>query len=151
MEHFPRDWLFMRWIHRSPVNSPHKGQWRGVSIFSLIYAWTNGWVNNRDSGDMRRHRAHYVVNVMHWSDSFVSDRCLIHVDPMVLPEASHSAVINVTKGCAPDTGASIAHVSMPHSMTAARYLYVFAFILYTVLWTSFLLVILYVYLFYHCP
>ena len=34
-------------IHRSPVNSPHKGQWRGGLIFSLIYAWTNGWINNR--------------------------------------------------------------------------------------------------------
>ena len=23
--------------HRSPVNSPHKGQWRGVSMLYLIY------------------------------------------------------------------------------------------------------------------
>ena len=30
-------------IHRSPVNSPHKGQWRGALMFSLICAWTNGW------------------------------------------------------------------------------------------------------------
>ena len=28
-KHFPRDWPFVRGIHRSPVNSPHKGQWRG--------------------------------------------------------------------------------------------------------------------------
>ena len=27
--------------HRSPVNYPHKGQWRGVSIFSLNCALTN--------------------------------------------------------------------------------------------------------------
>ena len=32
--------------------------------FLLICAWTNGWVNNRDAGDLRRHRAHYVVIVM---------------------------------------------------------------------------------------
>ena len=25
-KHFPRYWLFVRGIHRSPVNSPHKGQ-----------------------------------------------------------------------------------------------------------------------------
>ena len=25
-KHFPCDWPFMRGIHRSPVNSPHKGQ-----------------------------------------------------------------------------------------------------------------------------
>ena len=38
--------------HRSPVNSPHKGQWRGALMFSLICAWTNGWVNNRNAGDL---------------------------------------------------------------------------------------------------
>ena len=27
-------------------NSPHKGQWRGALIFSLICARINGWVNN---------------------------------------------------------------------------------------------------------
>ena len=46
------------------VNSPHKGQWRGALIFSLICVWINGWVNNRKAGDLRRHRAHYVVIVM---------------------------------------------------------------------------------------
>ena len=35
-KHFPRDWPFVRGIHRSPVNSPHKGQWRGALMFSLI-------------------------------------------------------------------------------------------------------------------
>ena len=39
--HFPRYWTFVRGIHRSPVNSPHKGQWRGASVFSLICAWIN--------------------------------------------------------------------------------------------------------------
>ena len=47
-----------------PVNSPHKGQWRGALMFSLICAWTNGWVNNREAGDFRRHRAHCDVIVM---------------------------------------------------------------------------------------
>ena len=28
---------------RPPVNSPHKGQWRGTLMFSLICAWTNRW------------------------------------------------------------------------------------------------------------
>ena len=62
-KHFPRYWPSVRGIHRSPVNSPHKGQWRGDSMFSLIFAWTNGWVNNRDAGDLRCHRAHYDVTV----------------------------------------------------------------------------------------
>ena len=47
-----------------PVNSPHKGQWRGALMFSMICAWINGWVNNREAGDLRRHRAHYDVTVM---------------------------------------------------------------------------------------
>ena len=41
--HFPRYWPFVREIHRSPVNSPHKGQWRGALMFSFIFAWTNRW------------------------------------------------------------------------------------------------------------
>ena len=47
-----------------PVNSPHKGQWRGALMFSLISAWINDWVNNREAGDLRRHRCHYDVIVM---------------------------------------------------------------------------------------
>ena len=45
-------------------NSPHKGQWRGALIFPLIRAWINGWVNNCETGDLRRHHAHYDVPVM---------------------------------------------------------------------------------------
>ena len=43
------------------------GQWHEALMFSLICAWTNDWVNNRDAGDLRRHRAHYDVIVMLWS------------------------------------------------------------------------------------
>ena len=32
-KHFPRYWPFVRWIHRYPMNSPHKGQWRGALMF----------------------------------------------------------------------------------------------------------------------
>ena len=63
-KHFPRYWPFVRGIHRSPVNSPHKGQWRGALTFSWICAWINGWVNNRKAGDSRRHRPHYNVIVI---------------------------------------------------------------------------------------
>ena len=33
-KHFPRYWPFVRGIHRSPLNSPHKGQWGGA-FFNL--------------------------------------------------------------------------------------------------------------------
>ena len=40
-------------------------------VFYFICAWIHGWVNNREAGDLRRHRAHYDVIVMgifrHWS------------------------------------------------------------------------------------
>ena len=62
-KHFPRCWPFVQGIHLSPVNSPHKGTWRGALMFSLICAWINGWVNNHDAGDLRLLRSHYDVIV----------------------------------------------------------------------------------------
>ena len=59
--------IIFRWsFARSPLDPPHKDQWqwRGALMFSLICAWTNGWVNNRDAGDLRRHCDHYDVTVM---------------------------------------------------------------------------------------
>ena len=64
-KHFPRYWPFVGGIHRPPVDSHHKGQWRGALMFSLICAWTNSWTNNRDAVDLRRHRADYDVIIMH--------------------------------------------------------------------------------------
>ena len=46
----------------SPVNGEFPAQ-RPVTR-SLIRAWINGSVNNREAGDLRRHRAHYNVIVM---------------------------------------------------------------------------------------
>ena len=66
-KHFPRYWPFVRGIHRSPVNSPHKGQWRGALMFSLICVWVNDWVNNCEAGDLRRYRAHYDVTLMRYA------------------------------------------------------------------------------------
>ena len=59
-KHFPFVWG----INRSAVNSPHNGQWRPALMFSLICAWINAWVNNREAGDLRRPRAHYNIIVM---------------------------------------------------------------------------------------
>ena len=54
---------FVRGMHKPSVNFPHKGQW-SCTLFSLICAYTNGWVDNRDAGDLRCHRTHYDVIVM---------------------------------------------------------------------------------------
>ena len=61
-KHFPR--------YRSPVNSPHKGQWHGALMSSLICARISGWVNSREAGDLRRHRVHYDVTVMRKHDKY---------------------------------------------------------------------------------
>ena len=62
--HFPRYWPFVRGIHQSPENSPHKCQWHGALMFSLICTWTNSWVHNQDTGDLWCHLAHYDIILM---------------------------------------------------------------------------------------
>ena len=63
-KHFPRYWPFVRGIHRWPVNSPHKGQWRGALMFSLICVWVNSRINNRKAGDLRRYSAHHCNDII---------------------------------------------------------------------------------------
>ena len=67
--HFPRYWLFVREIHRSPVNSSQKGQWLGALMFPLICAWINGWANSREAGDLR----HYLAGPLgHHCNNFIT-------------------------------------------------------------------------------
>ena len=70
-KNFMRYWPFVRGIHRSPVNSPHNGQWRKALMFSLICAWINSWVNHREDGDLRHHGAHYEVIVMGYTTDII--------------------------------------------------------------------------------
>ena len=50
--------LCHRWIPLTEVSNAE------LWFFSLICAWTKRWVNNRETGDLRRHRAHCDVTVM---------------------------------------------------------------------------------------
>ena len=68
-------------IHRSLVNSPYKCQWRGALMFSLICVWINGWVNNREAGDLRRNQANYDVIVM---KKLCSTSSLIQYNPNII-------------------------------------------------------------------
>ena len=61
-KHFPRYWPFVGEIHRWPVNSPHKGRWRGTFdvFFDLCLnkrpskqSW--GWWFETPSRSLRRH------------------------------------------------------------------------------------------------
>ena len=61
-KHFPRYWPFVRGIHRSPVNSPHKGQWHGAFVFFdlRLNKWLSkqywGWWFEKLSRPLWRHR-----------------------------------------------------------------------------------------------
>ena len=68
-------------------NSPHKSQWRGILMFSLICARINGWVNNRKAGDLRRHRAHFDVTVMELHVYLLAPA--LHSSDLTLPEQVH--------------------------------------------------------------
>ena len=46
-KYFPHNWPIVWELHRWPVNSTHKGRWRGALMLSLICTWINDWVNNR--------------------------------------------------------------------------------------------------------
>ena len=62
---------------------PSQSQWRGHLKFSLICAWTNSWINNRNAGDLRRQRAHHDVTLMFIVNSnihsvFTAHYCLVY-------------------------------------------------------------------------
>ena len=64
-KHFLCNWTFVWEIYRSSMNFPHKSQWRGALVFSLICAWTNCCLNNRYDGDLSRDCAHYDATIMY--------------------------------------------------------------------------------------
>ena len=56
-------------VGNSSVTGEFPAQRSVTRMFSLICAWIKGWVNNGEAGDLRRHRAHYDVNVK-WTSHF---------------------------------------------------------------------------------
>ena len=65
METFSALLAFGRGIHQL---GEFPAQWPVVRNFNvfLICNWNNGYVNNRDAGDLRRHRTHYDEIAMDW-------------------------------------------------------------------------------------
>ena len=85
-KYFPRYWLFMRGIHRSPVNSPHKGQWRGALMFSLICAWINDWWFETPSRPLLRHCDILLINhhlVRNLSKSYMNTRFALWLNNII--------------------------------------------------------------------
>ena len=96
-KHFPRYWPFVRGIHRSPVNYPHKGHWRGALMFSLICAWINGWVSNREAGHLKRYRAHYDVIVMTRAGATASPHMVLSWICVVWETEKHNITCTVSQ------------------------------------------------------
>ena len=94
-KHFPRYWPFVWGIHRSPMTSPDKGQWRGAMMFSLI--WINVWVNNREAGDLRRYCAHYAVTVM----PYMEMPCMTHLTVELRYSHVHSGILIMSQSHLP--------------------------------------------------
>ena len=53
-------------VGNSPVHGEFPAQRPMMRSFDVFFdlRLNNGWVNNREAGDLRRHRGHYDVNVM---------------------------------------------------------------------------------------
>ena len=62
-------------------------QWRETLMFSLICARTSGSVNNRNAGDLRRHRANYDVTVMVWDQGWIKIKtCIPHLTQLFVQQ-----------------------------------------------------------------
>ena len=48
----------------SPVTDELTAQRLVTRSFDVFFSWINGWVNNGEASDLRRHLAHYDVIVM---------------------------------------------------------------------------------------
>ena len=81
-------------VGNSPVTAQRYGLWRGALMFSMICTWINGWVNNREAGDLIRHRAHYDVTAMNSAHILASARAL-SVYNMMLKMRSHLLVFRI--------------------------------------------------------
>ena len=117
---FPRCWPFMRGIHRS----------RGALIFSLVCAWISGWVNDREAGGLRHHRAQYDVIVMNWffpGPLFITARNVI-INPleaskplcMSLELSDRSEIRYVLAGVVPRCLSNFREITLFHNQSCVQ-------------------------------
>ena len=115
-------------VGNSPVpgDSPHKGQWRGALMFSLICARINGWINNREASDLRRHRAHYDVIVMiftwhchcwytYWHQVYCRRKITVNIDVKIIIGNWYCFILGALKSY---------HNRACHRLAAMQYYYI---------------------------
>ena len=70
-------------------------------MFSLVCAWTNDWASHGDTGDLRRHHAHYDITVMKSGLNVTSEMCSERdspLEPFVLPAPGQPELARLTCG-----------------------------------------------------
>ena len=77
-------------VGNSPVTCEFssQSQCRGALMFSLICSWINCSVKNREAGDLRHHRGHYNVTVMHPRGAARVSRTMILTSDLFVGEYS---------------------------------------------------------------
>ena len=53
-------------------------------MFSFICAWIKSWVNDREAGDLRRHRAHYVIIAMITQAMINKKKCAVFMNGLIV-------------------------------------------------------------------
>ena len=118
----------------------HKGQWRGALMFSLICAWIKRWVNNREAGDLRRHRAHYDVIVMNTSHRGQWVSCNLHLRVQACLMNNHLLVfqnkclIDNRPGVPRDLRDTVGHFEKWHAISRNVFKIINDHYSYTTLW-----------------
>ena len=115
-KHFSRYGPF----HRSLVNSPHIGQWRGASIFFFHVRLNKRLSKHREAVDLRRHRAYNDVTVMiaHFhndNDNFPTYWFLLSGDTSFCEDNPLMSI-----GPPPQGGSYVETVSSPHALIDSR-------------------------------
>ena len=96
--HLCREFTGHRWIPRTKASN--------AELWCFLWSahWINGWVNNHEAGDLRRHRAHYDVIIMYTESVLVSWRhhpllqLMLIVFIVFIPEARGAALSPVLVG-----------------------------------------------------
>ena len=103
-----------------PVDSLHKGQWRGALMFSLILTW----INNREAGDLIHHRVHYDATVMWWTN-FVGLQ-LVTLDTTWPRERMFTKVVHMSAICNQQRTRRWTGTAIPNSLKAVVHIPIMA-------------------------
>ena len=70
--------LLAIWAGNSPVTGEFPAQRPVTRSFDVFFdlRLNEGWVNNREAGDLRRHRAHHDVTIMRYGHILVDMECI---------------------------------------------------------------------------